>query len=42
MSARVPEADEGVRLSHRLIALHIVGMLVLVLAVLSSVLWVSR
>jgi len=37
-----PEADNGIRLSHRLVALHIGGMLVLIFAVLSSVLWVSR
>lgn len=42
MSDAGPEADDGIRLSQRLVALHIGGMLVLVFAVLSSILWVSR
>lgn len=42
MSGLDPEADEGIRLSQRLIALHIVAIVVLVFAVLSSVLWISR
>lgn len=42
MIGRDPEIDEGIRLSHRLIALHVVGIFVLVLAVMSSVLWVTR
>lgn len=42
MSGPDPEADQGIRLSHRLIALHIGGIVVLVFAVLSSVMWVTR
>jgi signal transduction histidine kinase len=42
VNGRNPEADEGIRLSHRLVTLHIGGILVLVFVVLSSVLWVSR
>ncbi|MFT3974785.1 MAG: ATP-binding protein [Amaricoccus sp.] len=42
MSGVDPEGDEGIRLSHRLVALHIGAILVLIFAVLSSVLWVSR
>ncbi len=37
-----PEAESGVRLSHRLVALHAGGIVILLLAVLSSVLWISR
>jgi signal transduction histidine kinase len=37
-----PEADKGIRLSHRLVALHIGGIVVLFFVVVSSVLWVSR
>ncbi len=38
-----PEDREGMlRLSHRLVALHVGGVVILILGVLSSVLWISR
>lgn len=42
MSGLDSEDGDGLNLSHRLIALHAIGIVILVVAVLSSVLWVSR
>ena len=36
------DREDMLRLSHRLVALHVGGLLVLILVVLSSVVWVSR
>ncbi len=42
-SPEVPaERDRALRLSHRLVALHFAGVLILIFLVLSSVLWISR
>lgn len=42
MSGADPEADQGIRLSHRLVGLHIGGIALLFFVVVSTVLWVSR
>ena len=42
MSGLASEDGEGPHLSHRLVLLHAIGIVILVVAVMSSVLWISR